>query len=282
MAGTGGETSAQTLADSTSVLSTHGLTKDFNHLRAVDNLDLTVYAGDVFGFLGPTGAGKTTPIRLLSGMQGPVSEERISEVLEMVGLENRGDSKAGSYSHGMIQRLGIALALVHCPDLIVLDEPTSGLDPQGTKDVRRLIAELGEQGTTVFLSSHLLHEVELVCNRAAIMTKGRMIVEGPVSDLHPSTSSVKVLTDNQAKAREVLARLVAPNTVVLDEGYLVFTSTEELVPQAVRRLVEDGLDVLAVVPSVAQGLEDMFLNLTADAGEGGLGATVSADAKGRR
>lgn len=164
----------------------------------------------------------------------------------------------------------------------MLDEPTSGLDPQGTKDVRRLIAELGEQGTTVFLSSHLLHEVELVCNRAAIMTKGRMIVEGPVSDLHPSTSSVKVLTDNQAKAREVLARLVAPNTVVLDEGYLVFTSTEELVPQAVRRLVEDGLDVLAVVPSVAQGLEDMFLNLTADAGEGGLGATVSADAKGRR
>jgi len=333
MAGTGGETSAQTLADSTSVLSTHGLTKDFNHLRAVDNLDLTVYAGDVFGFLGPNGAGKTTTIRLmfgliyptsgyvqvlghripgarqealrhmtgfvddpvfyknlsarrnlrlLSGMQGPVSEERISEVLEMVGLENRGDSKAGSYSHGMTQRLGIALALVHCPDLIVLDEPTSGLDPQGTKDVRRLIAELGEQGTTVFLSSHLLHEVELVCNRAAIMTKGRMIVEGPVSDLHPSTSSVKVLTDNQAKAREVLARLVAPNTVVLDEGYLVFTSTEELVPQAVRRLVEDGLDVLAVVPSVAQGLEDMFLNLTADAGEGGLGATVSADAKGRR
>jgi ABC-type multidrug transport system ATPase subunit len=303
-------------ADEPPVLSTHGLTKEFKGLRAVDHLNLSVRKGEVFGFLGPNGAGKTTTIRLifgltyptagyaqvlghkvpeerqealrhmagfvddpvfyknmsarrnlrlLGGIKGDVSEERISEVLEMVGLSERGDSKAGSYSHGMTQRLGIALALIHRPELIVLDEPTSGLDPQGMKDVRELIRELGKQGTTVFLSSHLLHEVELVCDRAAIMTKGRVIVEGPVSELHPKSNSVKLQTNDQNRAREVLNRLLAPGSVALDDGYVVFTAGEGVIPEAVRRLVADGLDVLAVVPSVEQGLEDMFLELTTDA-----------------
>jgi ABC-2 type transport system ATP-binding protein len=295
------------------VLSTHGLTKDFKKLRAVDQLDLSVHRGDIFGFLGPNGAGKTTTIRLIFGliyptaghvqvldhlvprdrqealrhiggfvddptfyrnmtarrnlrllgrMNGDVSEERITEVLEMVDLSERGESKVGSYSHGMRQRLGIALALIHQPDLVILDEPTSGLDPQGMKDVRELIRELGRQGTTVFLSSHLLHEIELVCNRAAILRKGRVVAQGLVSELHPANNTVKVLTGDQGRALELLRRLVAPGAIREDEGYLVFEAADGLVPELVRRLVADRIDVLAVVPLVEQGLEDIFLELT--------------------
>jgi ABC-type multidrug transport system ATPase subunit len=297
------------------VLSTHGLTKDFKKLRAVDNLDLSVCRGDVFGFLGPNGAGKTTTIRLIFGltyptsgyvtiadhkmpqdrqealrhvagfvddptfygnmnarrnlrmlgeMNGPVTEERITEVLEMVGLLERGKSKVGGYSHGMRQRLGIALALIHNPEIIILDEPTSGLDPQGMKDVRELIRELGRQGTTVFLSSHLLHEIELVCNRAAILRRGRLIAQGPVSQLHPSANGVKVMTGNQSKALEVMRKLVPPASIREDEGYLVIDTSEGLIPELVRRLVADQIDVLAIVPAIERSLEDMFLELTGD------------------
>jgi ABC-type multidrug transport system ATPase subunit len=296
------------------VLSTHGLTKDFKRLRAVDGLSISVRRGDVFGFLGPNGAGKTTTIRLIFGliyptagysevmghrvpddrqsalrhvggfvddptfyaqmsarrnlamlgrMHGEVSEERITEVLEMVGLAERGRSKVGSYSHGMRQRLGIALALIHRPDVIILDEPTSGLDPQGMKDVRELIRELGRQGTTVFLSSHLLHEVELVCDHAAILQKGRLIVQGPVSQLRPAGGAVKILTGDQSRALEVLRRLVAPGQVGEDGEYLVVDSQEDMVPEMVRRLVADQIDILAVVPAREQSLEDLFLEVTA-------------------
>jgi ABC-2 type transport system ATP-binding protein len=295
------------------VLSTHGLTKDFKSLRAVDDLNISVCRGDVFGFLGPNGSGKTTTIRMIFGliyptsgyaqvldhkvpsdrqhalrhlggfvddpmfygnmsarrnlrmlaeMNGHVSEERITEVLDMVGLLDRGNSKAGSFSHGMRQRLGIALALIHKPDVIVLDEPTSGLDPQGMKDVRELIRQLGAEGTTVFLSSHLLHEVELVCNRAVILNKGRVIVQGPVSELHPASHAVKVLTGNQSKALEIIRPLAPPGGVREDEGYIIVDSGDGFVPEMVRRLVAGNVDVLAVVPAFEQGLEDMFLELT--------------------
>jgi ABC-type multidrug transport system ATPase subunit len=202
-------------------------------------------------------------LRLIGSMSGEISEKRITEVLETVGLVERGDSKVGSYSHGMRQRLGIALALLHRPELIILDEPTSGLDPQGMKDVRELIRSLGSAGTTVFLSSHLLHEVELVCNRAAILSKGRMIAQGPVSRLRPASKAVKVLTDNQRAAREVLHRLAPAGEVTEDQGYLIVEAAEDLVPEMVRRLVSERIDVRAVIPAHAEGLEEMFLELTA-------------------
>lgn len=122
-------------------------------------------------------------LRLLGSMTGPVGEERIDEVLEIVALRDRADDRVGGFSHGMKQRLGIAQALLHSPELIVLDEPTSGLDPRGMKDVRELIRELGAAGTTVFLSSHLLHEVEQVCTRAVIIDKGRIVADGTADSL---------------------------------------------------------------------------------------------------
>jgi len=162
----------------------------------------------------------------------------------------------------MRQRLGIALALIHKPELIILDEPTSGLDPQGMKDVRELIRELGRQGTTVFLSSHLLHEVELVCNRAAIMRKGHMIAQGPVANLRPTNGSVKILTGDQGRALEVLRGLVDPTAIREDDGYLVVEAGDGIVPEMVRRLVAEQIDVKAIVPALEQSLEDMFLELT--------------------
>jgi ABC-2 type transport system ATP-binding protein len=312
------------------VLSTHGLTKDFKNLRAVDSLDLSVCKGDVFGFLGPNGYGKTTTIRMIFGltfptsgyvqvldhklpeervkalrhlggfvddpmfynnmtarrnllllgeMNGAVTEARVAEVLETVGLSERSKSKVGGFSHGMRQRLGIALALIHNPDIIVLDEPTSGLDPQGMKDVRELIRGLGAQGTTVFLSSHLLHEVELVCNRACIMSRGRVIVQGPVSDLHPASHAVKVLTANQSKAFEIISAMAAPGATRHDEDYIVVDSGDSFVPEMVRKLVAGDVDVLAIVPALEQGLEDMFLELTAES-EGMRSAGAPPAAKG--
>jgi len=302
------------------ILATHGLTKRFGHILAVDGLDMEVRRGDVFGFLGPNGAGKTTVIRLVLGlihptsghvevcghrvpgelrgalrhvgafvddptfyplmsarrnlrllgsMTGPVSEERIDEVLETVALSERADDRVGGFSHGMKQRLGIAQALLHSPELIVLDEPTSGLDPRGMKDVRELVRRLGATGTTVFLSSHLLHEVEQVCTRAVIINQGRLVVQGPVSDLRPRDDAVRVLTGDQARAVEVLRGLFGAAGVGEDEEYLVVRADGDAVPEMVRRLVADGVDVRALVPARQQGLEDFFLELTGtDAADG--------------
>jgi ABC-2 type transport system ATP-binding protein len=313
------------------VLATHGLTKMFGGVAAVDHLDLTVRQGDVFGFLGPNGAGKTTTIRmifgliyptsgyatvldhrvpddrlealrhvggfvevpafygnmsarrnlrLLGGLSGPVDKTRIDEVLDVVGLLGRADSKVGDYSHGMKQRLGIAHALLNKPEVIILDEPTSGLDPQGMKDVRELIRELGKGGTTVFLSSHLLHEIEQICNRAVIINKGKVVVEGPVSELRPASMSVKVLTNDQARAREVLAAYLGADKVALDEEYVIAQGVDGVVQEMVRRLVGAGLGVDAVIPAREQGLEDYFLGLTQSSDVSDVGAAKADSKKG--
>jgi ABC-2 type transport system ATP-binding protein len=299
--------------DGATILSTHGLTKDFGKLRAVDGLDMEVCAGDVFGFLGPNGAGKTTVIRLVLGlihptsgyaevaghrvpgelkealrhvggfvddptfyplmsarrnlrllgsMTGPVSEERIAEVLEIAGLSDRADSRVGGFSHGMKQRLGIAQALLHAPELVVLDEPTSGLDPRGMKDVRELVRDLGRSGVTVFLSSHLLHEVQQVCTRAVIIDRGRVVVQGPVAELRPQGLAVKVMTDDQTKAAATARAMFGARAVSEDDGYLVVQAGDD-VPELVRRLVADDLAVSSIIPAADQGLEDYFLELTA-------------------
>ena len=201
-------------------------------------------------------------LRLMGSLNGEVTERRIDEVLDIVGLRERADSKIGDYSHGMKQRLGIANALINEPELVVLDEPTSGLDPQGMKDVRELVRELGHGGTTVFLSSHLLHEVEQVCNRAAILNRGRVVVEGPVSELHPEHSSVKLLTSDQVKARGVVARLMGDQEVEVDEEYLIVQASDDAVREIIKGLVAAGIGIDAVIPAREQGLEDFFLGLT--------------------
>jgi ABC-2 type transport system ATP-binding protein len=130
------------------------------------------------------------------------------------------------------------------------------------KDVRELVRELGAGGTTVFLSSHLLNEVEQVCNRAAIIDRGRVIVEGPVSELRPEHQAVKVLTSDQGRAREVIAAFLGPDNVRLDEEYLIVESSDGSVRELVKRLVAAEIGIDAIIPAHEQGLEDYFLGLT--------------------
>jgi ABC-2 type transport system ATP-binding protein len=197
------------------------LTKRYGDLLAVDDLSLTVRAGEVYGFLGPNGAGKTTTLRILLGLMRPtagsartqgdvgaliegpafypylsgrtnlrvlarhagVADERIDVVLDLVDLSGRQDDRYSAYSMGMKQRLGVAAALLKDPRLLVLDEPTNGLDPAGMADMRMLIRRLGAAGCTVLLSSHLLGEVEQICDRVGIISHGRLVREGTVAEL---------------------------------------------------------------------------------------------------
>jgi ABC-2 type transport system ATP-binding protein len=220
------------------VIRTNGLTKAFDTLVAVNGLNLEVLRGDVFGFLGPNGSGKTTTIRMLlglirptagsislfgldnsthlseilprvgaivetpvfypylsgvdnlrivaaaSGMQlGRANQARIDEVLSLVDLGARGGDAYRKYSLGMKQRLAIGAALLTDPELILLDEPTNGLDPAGVHEVRQLIQRLSSLGKTIFLSSHILYEIQQVCNRVAILQKGQLLKQGNVQEL---------------------------------------------------------------------------------------------------
>src|SRR4029079_5762683 len=122
-------------------------------------------------------------LRLLADYDAPRTRDRIEEVLELVELHERGDDRTGAYSHGMKQRLGIAASLLRSPRMLLLDEPTTGLDPAGMRDMRALVTRLRGEGITVLLSSHLLAEVEELCNRVAIIRKGRILYEGALAEL---------------------------------------------------------------------------------------------------
>src|SRR5436189_3055436 len=146
-------------------------------------------------------------LRLLAAYDDGDSRSRIEELLELVELSDRGDDKVGGYSHGMRQRLGIAAALLREPRLLLLDEPTTGLDPAGMRDMRDLVRRLAHEGLTVLLSSHLLTEVEELCNRVAIIRKGSIVYEGPLAELKASApvSGYRLRTTDPARARVVCA-----------------------------------------------------------------------------
>ena len=225
------------------IVTVKNLTKNFKDIKAVNNLSFSVEQGQVYGFLGQNGAGKSTTIRMLLTLIKPtsgsieifglnlekhrkevlkqigaiierpdlykyltalenlrifaamsgvkVSEKKLLEQLNMVGLAERAHSKVKTYSQGMKQRLGIATALVHDPQLVILDEPTNGLDPQGIADVRNLIFRLSrEMNKTLMISSHLLSEVELIADSMIIIDKGKKVVEGKVNDLFDPAETI--------------------------------------------------------------------------------------------
>jgi ABC-type multidrug transport system ATPase subunit len=243
----------------TAVISTRGLVKRYGRLRAVDGIDLDVQAGDVYGFLGANGSGKTTTVRMLLGLVLPTSGEiellgermpragrrvlprvgaliegpahyghlsgrenlslldasgrggswrtrrrRVGDALDQVGLGGVGRRPVKAYSLGMRQRLGLAGALLRRPELLVLDEPTNGLDPQGITEVRQLLLELHRGGTTVFLSSHLLAEVEQLCSRVGVLDRGRLVLQDELATLTAPTGSTVVHTPAPERARGTL------------------------------------------------------------------------------
>ncbi|GAB2828785.1 ABC transporter ATP-binding protein [Ferruginibacter profundus] len=296
------------------LLSVTKLSKKFKDLIAVDDLSFTVNEGDVYGFLGQNGAGKSTTIRMLLSLIKPSSGEieifgknlfthrseilretgaviekpdlykylsayqnlfifakmsgikvtrrLLMEQLEMVGLAERANSKVKTFSQGMKQRLGIAVALVHNPRLIVLDEPTNGLDPQGIADMRNLILKLSkEMGKTIVVSSHLLSEIEIIANRILIINKGRKIVEGNAAQLlDPAKTIVQIDTLNNTEARNKLVQSKWASFVMPSADTIKMQMNKNGIPELTNDMTAMNIGILSIQPR--HSLEDYFLSLT--------------------
>ncbi len=297
------------------VIEVKGLTKHFKNITAVDDLSFSVSEGDVYGFLGQNGAGKSTTIRMLLTLISPtsgniklfgmplqlhrreilqkvgavvekpdvykylsaydnlklfarlsgvkISEQKLMQQLEMVGLTARAKDKVQTYSQGMKQRLGIAIALVHDPSLIILDEPTNGLDPQGIADIRNLILHLSkEQKKTIVVSSHLLSEIEQVATKILIIDKGKKIIEGESAQLFDPSQTVVELTtmDNIFSLQQLEQSIWQKNIQPQRENVLVLKLDKKLIPQLHRDLVSMNIEVLSLQPR--HSLEDYFLQVT--------------------
>lgn len=297
------------------IIQVHHLNKQFGEINAVNDLSFTVPAGEVYGFLGQNGAGKSTTIRMLLTLIKPTSgnieifgmdlhkhrkeilkqtgaiierpdlykylsalenlrlfaamsgvkvkEKQLMDQLEMVGLAGRAHSKVKTYSQGMKQRLGIATALVHNPQLIILDEPTNGLDPQGIADIRNLILHLSRDlKKTLVVSSHLLSEMEMVATSMLIIDKGKKLVEGKVNELFdPSETVVEVKTLNDDRAFERLKN--SPYQLLLLQkrnDAILLKMHRDKVPDAMKELVAMDIGMLSFHSK--HSLEDYFLSLT--------------------
>ena len=189
-------------------------------------------------------------------------KSRIEPVLKQVELADRARHKFRTYSTGMKQRLGVAAALLKDPQLLILDEPTSGLDPQGTVDMRQLIKDLRRGGRTVLLSSHLLNEVELTCDRVGVISGGKLVAEGTVDELRARGGSALVVRAEPVdQARRLLETLVKPDALQLRDGLFWLSVEPSQAASINRRLVADGIDVSELRLS-EQSLEDVFLQLT--------------------
>jgi ABC-2 type transport system ATP-binding protein len=302
------------------ILVTRGLTKRFGNnkksITAVDNLDLEVHRGEVFGFLGPNGSGKTTTIGMLLGLIWPTSgsieffgDEKskpakllrkvgvvmdtpsffpylsglnnlryfaiitncagrgdIDKAIEMVGLNERAKDKVRTYSMGMKQRLSVALALMHDPELVILDEPTNGLDPAGIIEFRETIRRLHGNGKTVFLSSHLLSEVEKVCSHVALINRGRILATGSVEELLGMTKAIWLKVSDADGAVRLLESVEWIKSVKKKEtGLVVAEAEEERAYEINELLISNGIHVNET--KISEGsLEDFFL-ATINAGE---------------
>jgi ABC-2 type transport system ATP-binding protein len=203
-------------------------------------------------------------LELLGRLSGAdVSRQNVLRILDIVGLSDRAESKVKTFSHGMKQRLGIAQALLHDPDLIVLDEPTTGLDPHGMVDIRRIIIDLAkEHGKTVLLSSHILPEVELTATRMVIINHGKAIVEGSVQDLlNNGRLKVTIETTSVASALDVLRTSpFADRVQSTGEGAVILSLDREEVHAATQLLINNNVHINGVIP--VRSLEEYFITLT--------------------
>jgi ABC-type multidrug transport system ATPase subunit len=187
--------------------------------------------------------------------------DELDRLLRLVGLTERAASKFRTYSLGMKQRLGIAYALLGNPELVFLDEPTNGLDPAGMAEVRELIGELGKAGHTVVLSSHLLNEVEQLCDQVAILSRGALLAQGSVRELLNTQGSVRLRTTDDARASEILRPLDWISSLRVQEEYLVLACAAERSGEITRELCRHEIFVTEMVPR-RQSLESYFLEVT--------------------
>lgn len=296
------------------ILSVEHLHKQFDGVKAVNDLSFTVNEGDVYGFLGQNGAGKSTTIRMMLTLISPdagdisifgkdlqqhrnevlqqtgaiierpdmykylsaldnlsifarlsgikLSKKELMLQLERVGLAERAGSKVKTFSQGMKQRLGIAIALVHDPKLIILDEPTNGLDPQGIAEMRKLIINLSrEHGKTVIVSSHLLSEIEMMATRMIVIDKGRKIAEGSVQEmLDPASTIVQIETTDNGRTWQLLASSEWASGLENSTPAIRLRMDKSRIPQLASWLISQNISLIALQPK--HSLEEYFLSLT--------------------
>lgn len=242
---------------------TAGTVSVFGHdpwesVRALDGVAGFVEAPTFYPYL----SGRRN-LELLAAFDGGCSPGQIERALDTVELSDRARDKVGGYSHGMRQRLGIAAALLREPALLLLDEPTTGLDPGGMRDMRVLVRRLAEEGITIVLSSHLLAEVEEVCNRVAIVQAGKIVYEGEISVLKRSAGAAyTVQTTDDERALAICRAQHGIVEVHRRDGRIWFSAGEEQAVAALSQaLVEGGALIRALTPQTAR-LEDLFFSLT--------------------
>src|SRR3954464_1047417 len=281
--------------------------------RALDGFDMVVEAGQVHGFLGPNGSGKTTTLRTLLGLikpnggrmailgravpehlpevaglvgaivespqffgnfsaydtlslladAGGVDQNRVYAVLELVGLRERANDRVKTYSLGMKQRLAVASALLKQPTLLILDEPANGLDPGGIREMRTLMSTLAESGMTVLLSSHILGEIQLICDSVTIISAGRRVATGSVADVlatHTS-SSVKVRLEPGVDMRAAV-ELLAANGAQVRVEHDHFTVGNAGNPAQITRILAEREIYVSELSPVSADLESVFLEIT--------------------
>ena len=292
------------------ILEAKNLTKSFGLRKAVNNLNLEIPNGSVFGFLGPNGSGKSTTIRMMTALISPDVGEvfingesiqkngskalsnvgalieradfhkhlsaktnlkmlarmdgtdfsNIQKVLDRTGLGGRANDKIKTYSQGMKQRLGIAQALMGNPKLLILDEPTNGLDPEGMKEIRDLVGELSSEGITVFISSHLLDEVQKICSHVAMISLGELIIAGKMEDLLRNSEMLmtEIHVDQTEKSINILSNFKWVHRCDEKNGILRVSIAPNKIAELVNILVQNKILVSAIIPKTS--LEDLYLS----------------------
>ncbi|HEV8574059.1 MAG TPA: ABC transporter ATP-binding protein [Dehalococcoidia bacterium] len=207
-------------------------------------------------------------LRVLGALSGGVEMTRIGEVLSLVGLQGRAGDKVRGYSLGMTQRLALAAALLHDPELLILDEPTNGLDPAGMREFRGLIRRMAAAGKTVFVSSHLLNEVEQMCDDVAIIKEGRLITQGPVTSLVRRGDALEVKTTDNDRALAIIGAVEGVGAVSRERDSVLVEFPRERAAEISRALAEEQIYLWEMKPRESS-LEDFFLEVTAEGASDG-------------
>ncbi len=297
------------------VIKAENLTRDYKvgfgglrRLRALDSLNLEIEKGEIFGFLGPNGSGKTTTIKLLLGLIKPtagritvfgrspadtaikkkigylpespyfydyltayeflyfcaqvfgIKEDRIDQLLKLVDMEEARNVQMRNFSRGMLQRIGVAQALLGEPELVIFDEPMGGLDPIGRKEVRDIILNLRKEGKTVFFSSHILSDAEMICDRVGILVKGKLVKIGKTTQiLSEEIESIEVTVRNIPEAIKEELRKIAVGVLESDNKVMFIVQKEEERDQIIKSVANSAGEIVSVIPR-RKTLEEYFMS----------------------